>query len=288
VQYKTNPKTQRLDYDEIEKIALQHKPKLIITGGTAYPREINYQRMKQIAQKVGAYYLADIAHEAGLITAGMLDSPIGIADVVTLTTHKTLRSGRGALILGHQDIIKKINRAILPGLQGGPFNHSLAGICVGLGEALKPEFKVYAQQVIKNAQFLCLELQKYDFKIISGGTDKHLILIDLSDKPLLGKKFARALDYAGIVSNMNTMPQETRSPTDPSAIRFGTPWITTRGMKEKEMTLIARWINQTMEICSQWKDMQFPEFEEKVAESKDIKKIRQEVKELCLKFPLEF
>jgi len=232
VQYKTNPKNQLLDYDQIEKTALEHQPKLIITGGTAYPREINYQRMKEIAQKVGAFYLADIAHEAGLIAAGVNKSPVGIADVVTMTTHKTLRSGRGALILAQEEIIKKINRAILPGLQGGPFNHSIAGICVGLGEALKPEFKEYAQQVLNNAKFLCEELKKYDFNIVSEGTDKHLILINLTNKPILGKKFARALDYAGIIANMNTMPQEKNSPANPSALRIGTPWVTTRGMKE--------------------------------------------------------
>ncbi|PIZ50668.1 serine hydroxymethyltransferase [Candidatus Woesearchaeota archaeon CG_4_10_14_0_2_um_filter_33_13] len=287
VQYKTNPKTQLFDYDEIEKIAIEHKPKLIITGGTAYPREINYKRMKQIAEKVGAYYMADIAHEAGLIAAGVNSSPIGIADVVTMTTHKTLRSARGALIFANAELIKKINRAVLPGLQGGPFNHSIAGICVGLGEATKPEFKEYAQQVVKNAQKIAAELQKYDFKIVSGGTDKHLVLIDLSNKPLLGKKFARALDYAGIVANMNTMPQETRSPTDPSALRIGTPWITTRGMKEQEMEIIAKWINNVMDICAEWKDLKFDEFEEKIANNDKINKISSEVKELCIKYPLK-
>ncbi|MBU1974605.1 MAG: serine hydroxymethyltransferase [Nanoarchaeota archaeon] len=287
VQYKTNPLTQQFDYDEIERIALQHQPKLIITGGTAYPREIDYVRMKEIAQKVGAYYMADIAHEAGFIAAGVNKSPVGIADVITLTTHKTLRSARGALIIGPQELIKKIDRSILPGLQGGPFMHSIAGICVGLGEVLQPEFKEYASQVIKNAQFLCSELQKFDFKIVSGGTDKHLILIDLTNKPILGKKFARALDYAGIIANMNTMPQEKRSPADPSALRLGTPWITTRGMQETEMTLIAQWINQAMNLCSQWQDLDFAEFENQVAASTEIKQIAAEVKELCLRYPLE-
>jgi len=287
VQYKTNPNTQLFDYEEIERTALEHKPKLIITGGTAYPREIDYVRMKQIAEKVGAYYLADIAHEAGLIAAGVNKSPVGIADVVTMTTHKTLRSGRGALILSNQDMIKKINRSILPGLQGGPFNHSIAGICVGLGETLTPEFKEYAFQTVKNARFLCSELQKFDFKIVSGGTDKHLILIDLTNKPLLGKKFARALDYAGIIANMNTMPQETKSPANPSALRLGTPWITTRGMKESEMTLIAGWINSVMEICSSWNELEFVEFEEKVKSSTEIAEIANQVQELCMKFPLE-
>ena len=287
IQYKTSPQTQLFDYDEVERIAMEHKPKLIITGGTAYPRDIDYIRMKQIADKVGAYYLADIAHEAGLISAGAMSSPVGIADVVTMTTHKTLRSARGALILAHQDMIKKINRAILPGLQGGPFNNNISGICVGLGEALKPEFKEYAHQTIKNARHLCEELKKYNFQIVSGGTDKHLVLINLINKPILGKKFAKALDFAGIISNYNTMPQETRSPSDPSALRMGTPWLTTRGMKESQMGQIARWMNQVMEISTQWKDLEFKEFKEKAAESEELKHIALEVKDLCMQFPLD-
>jgi glycine hydroxymethyltransferase len=287
VQYKTNPTTQLFDYQEIERIALEHKPKLIITGGTAYPREIDYVKMKQIAEKVGAYYLADIAHEAGLIAAGVNKSPVGVADVVTMTTHKTLRAGRGALILANEEMIKKINRSVLPGLQGGPFNHSIAGICVGLGEALQPSFREYALQTVKNAQFLCSELQKYGFQIVSGGTDKHLILINLTNKKLLGKKFARALDYAGIIANMNTMPQEKKSPANPSALRLGTPWVTTRGMKESEMTLIAAWINSVMGICSEFSELEFADFEEKVKSSSEIAAIANQVQELCMKFPLE-
>ena len=273
------------NYDEIEKIAVEYKPKLIITGGTAYPRDIDYTKMKQIAKKVGALYLADIAHEAGLISAGVLNSPVGIADVVTLTTHKTLKSGRGSLILAHKDLIKKINRAILPGLQGGPFNNNIAGIATGLGEALQPEFKEYAAQVIKNAHFLCEELTKYNFKLVTGGTDKHLILIDLTNKPVLGKKFARALNEAGIIANYNTMPQETRSPADPSALRLGTPWITTRGMKEPEMTKIASWINQVMYISAKYASLEFKIFRNKIKADHEIMMITQEVKELCKKFP---
>jgi glycine hydroxymethyltransferase len=288
VQYKTNPNTQQFDYEKIAEIARIHKPKLIITGGTAYPREIDYKRMKNIAESVGAYYMADIAHEAGLIAAGVNSSPVGIADVVTMTTHKTLRSGRGSLILAHQDMIKKINRAVLPGLQGGPFNHCIAGICVGLGEVNSPKFKEYAQQVVKNARKIASELQKYDFNIVSGGTDKHLVLINLNNKPLLGKKFARALDYAGIVANMNTMPQETKSPANPSALRIGTPWLTTRGMKEEEMELIANWMNKVMNLCAVWQGLEFSDFEEEVAKNSDIANIALEVKEMCLKFPLEF
>ncbi len=288
VQYKTDPETQVFDYDEIEKIAKKHKPKLIITGGTAYPREINYKRMKEIADEVGALYMADIAHEAGLIAAGVNNSPVGIADIVTFTTHKTLRAGRGAIILAHKDLIKEINRGVLPGLQGGPFNNNIAGICVGLGEALKPEFKKYAAQVVKNAQVLAGELQGYGFKIVSGGTDKHLVLVDMTNKGIFGKYTARALDSSGIILNMNTMPGETRSPADPSAIRMGTPWITTRGMKEKEMKKIAKWINDTVEIIKEWKDLDFKEFQIKVNSDKGIQKIAREVKNLCKEFPLEF
>lgn len=287
VQYKTDPKTGLLYYDEIERIAKREKPQMIITGGTAYPREIDYKRMAKIAKSVGAYYLADIAHEAGLIGAGAMNSPVGIADVVTMTTHKTLRANRGAIILGKTELIKKINRAIFPGLQGGPHNHSIAGIAVALKEALTPEFKKYAKQVVKNAQTLAAELQKYNFEIVSGGTDKHLVLINLTNKGVFGKKYARALDYAGIIANMNTMPRETRPPADPSALRVGTPWITTRGMKEKEMKQIAAWMNQVMEIIKDWQGMDFEEFNKKVANNKEIQKITKEVEKLCKQFPLE-
>lgn len=287
IQYKTSPKNQLLNYKEVEKIALKYKPKLIIAGGTAYPRLIDHKKMKAIAKKVGAYYMADIAHEAGLIAAGVIPSPVGIADVVTLTTHKTLRSGRGAIIMAPEDLIKKINKAVLPGLQGGPHNHNIAGIAVGLGEVLKPSYKTYAKQVIANAQVLAKELQKYDFNLVSGGADKHLILINLSNKPVLGRPFSRALAYANIIANFNTMPQETRSPADPSALRLGTPWITTRGMKAKEMKQIAAWMNEVMEIAKEWKDLPFKEFNQTAKASKDIQKIAKQVTTLCKKFPLE-
>ncbi len=286
VQYKTDPATRMFDYEAIEQIAQQYKPKLLITGGTAYPRNIDYKKMRAIADSVGAYYMADIAHEAGLVAAGVVPSPVGIADVVTMTTHKTLRAGRGAIILASKDMIKKINRAVLPGLQGGPHNHNIAGICVGLGEALRPGFKTYAAGVVKNAQVLAEELKNHAFSIVSGGTDKHLVLIDLSDKPLLGKKFARALNYAGIVANANSVPQETRGPADPSGLRLGTPWLTTRGMKETEMKRIAAWIAEVMTIASQWKDLDFKAFEEQVIQSPAIVAIAEQVRELCAQFPL--
>jgi glycine hydroxymethyltransferase len=286
VQYKTNPKTRTFDYDEIEKAARQYKPKLLITGGTAYPRNIDYGRMREIASAVGAYYLADIAHEAGLIAAGVVPSPIGIADVVTMTTHKTLRAGRGAIILAEKDLMNDINRAILPGLQGGPHNHNIAGICVGLGEVLQPDFRPYAKAIINNAQTLAAELAKNKFNIITGGTDKHLILIDLTDKPLLGKKFSRALARAGIITNYSTMPQETRSPANPSALRLGTPWITTRGMGQAEMMLIADWIAQVMDFSAKWADLEFDQFEFKLRTSPDLENIVGKVRLLCDRFPL--
>lgn len=286
VQYKTDPVTRRFDYDAIEKIAQEYRPRLIITGGTAYPRNIDYRRLRAIADGVGAYYMADIAHEAGLVAAGVVPSPVGSADVVTMTTHKTLRSGRGAIILAHRDMIKKINRAVLPGLQGGPHNHNIAGMCVGLGEVLRPEFKVYAQQVLKNANALAESLKQYSFDVVSGGTDKHLILVDLTNQPLLGKKFARALNYAGVVANANSVPQETRSPADPSGLRLGTPWLTTRGMKETEMKYVAGWIDEVMEIASQWSSLDFTVFEEQVKQSPAIAHIASQVRQLCGQFPL--
>ncbi len=287
VQYKTSPETQLFDYDEVERIALEEKPKLIVSGGTSYPREIDYKRIRAIADKVGAYYLADIAHEAGLVGAGVNASPVGIADVVTFTTHKTLRCCRGGMILGKAELMKKIDRAVFPGIQGGPHNHSIAGIAVGLGEALKPEFKEYAQQIVTNAQAIAAALQEKGFEIVSGGTDKHLVLINLTSKGLFGKKYARALDHAGICANFNTMPQETRSPADPSALRIGTPWLTTRGMKEAEMQQIASWMDEVMEICKPWSDLSFEDFEKKVLESKEIQGIAESVKALCLEFPLD-
>jgi len=287
VQYKTDPETQQFNYDEVEKIAMEHKPKLIITGGTAYPREIDYYKMKQIAEKSGALYMADIAHEAGLIAAGVNYSPVGIADIVTMTTHKTLRAARGSIILAPKELIKKINRAVLPGFQGGPFNNNIAGITVGLGEALKPEFRKYAEQVLKNAGALAYQLNKWKFDVVSGGTDKHLVLVNMTNKGIFGKKTARALDHAGIICNKNTMPQETRSPLDPSAIRLGTPWVTTRGMKEEQMLKIADYINGVVEEIKGLADLEFDMFEAKVKELTTIKRIAGEIKKLCEQFPLE-
>jgi len=287
IQYKTDPKTGLFNYQEIETIAKAEKPKLIITGGTAYPREISYKKMKQIAQKVNAYYLADIAHEAGLVAGEAVSSPIGIADVVTFTTHKTLRATRGAIIMAKGELIESINKAVFPGLQGGPHNHSIAGIAVGLKEASSKSFKTYAKNIVINAKMLASELINKGFDVVSGGTDKHLILIDLRKEQLYGKKLAKALDYAGIIANMNTIPNETRAPADPSGIRLGTPIVTTRGMKAKEMKMIAEWIKKVLDISVKYKDLDSKNFEIAISKDKHIKLIAKEVEQLCKKFPLE-
>jgi glycine hydroxymethyltransferase len=287
VQYKVDPETHVFDYDEIERLVKKHQPKLLITGGTAYPQHIDYKRMKEIADSVGALYLADIAHEAGLVGAGVIPSPVGIADIVTMTTHKTLRSARGSIILAHKDIIKNINRAVLPGLQGGPFNNNIAGIGVGLGEALQPRFKEYAQQVVDNAKYLAEQFIQLDYRVISGGTEKHLVLVDMTNKGIFGKFTAKALDTAGIVLNMNTMPGETRSPADPSAIRMGTPFVTTQGMKQTEMKKIAEMIDAVVQDVAPHAELKFSEFMEAVEQSQTIADIKTEVEELTAKFPLE-
>lgn len=288
VQYKTDPATRTFNYETIEHIAREQKPKLIITGGTAYPRDIDYRRVRAIATSVGAAYLADIAHEVGLIAAGVLPSPVGIADVVTLTTHKTLRAGRGAIVLAHRDLIEKVNQALMPGLQGGPHNHNIAGLCVGLGEALRPEFTEYARQVVANAKAVGTALQVQGFEVVTGGTDKHLLVLDLTRQPLVGRKFARALAAAGIITNKSTMPQERRSPKDPSALRLGTPWVTTRGMREPEMEQIAAWMRGVMDTATTWAEVPFAEFEMQVQASPVLREIAASVRGLCQHFPLDF
>lgn len=261
----------RFNYDEVEKRALEEKPKIIISGGTAYPREINHRRMGQIAKKVGAYYMADIAHEAGLVLAGVNKSPFPYAQIVTTTTRKTLRGPIGAMIFSRKEFTDKIDRAVFPGLQGGPLNHSIAGIGVALGEAMKPSFKKYAAQVIKNAKTVARELIKKGYKVVSGGTDKHLILVDLRTKGLSGKDSALALEKANIIVNKNTVPGETSKPWDPSGIRLGTPSLTSRGMKEKEMVKIVSWIDKVL----------MNQDDEKL-----IKKVASQVKKFASKFPV--
>ena len=269
--YYVDSKTGVFNYDDVEKIAIAEKPKLIISGGTAYPREINHKRLKEIADKVGALYMADIAHEAGLVLAGVNSSPFEYADIVTMTTRKTLRGPIGAMIFSKIQYSEAVDKSVFPGFQGGPQNHTIAGIGVALYEAMQPEFIDYSKQVVKNAQVLAAELMKYGFNVLTGGTDKHLILIDLRNKNLAGTEVATALEDANIIINKNTVPGETGKPWKPSGIRMGTPSITTRGMKEPEMVKIAAFINTVVSNLDN---------------AKVIGEVGEEVKEMCGKWPI--
>lgn len=228
-----------IDYANVLEIAKQHKPKLIVAGASAYPREIDFKKFREIADEVGAYLMVDMAHIAGLVIAGLHPSPVPFADVVTTTTHKTLRGPRGGMILCKKELAKKIDKAIFPGTQGGPLEHVIAAKAVAFKEALQPEFKEYQKQIVKNAKALSNALMKEGFELVSGGTDNHLMLIDLTNKNLSGKEYEHLLEEIGITVNKNTIPNETRSPFITSGIRVGTPNITTRGMKEKQMEEIA-------------------------------------------------
>jgi glycine hydroxymethyltransferase len=259
VQYTTN-KEGFIEYEEIAKLAREHKPKLIVGGYTAYPRQVDWVKLREIADEVGAFLLADISHISGLVVSGDHPSPVGIADVVMTTTHKSLRGPRGALILCNgnpstplkklektkENIPSLIDRAIIPGLQGGPHNHQTAAIAVALKQALQPEFKEYGHQVLKNAKKLAAELMAKGFELVTGGTDTHLMVIDMTNKGLSGKQAEKALGLAGITVNKNTVPFDPRSPFDPSGIRLGTPALTTRGMEEEEMVQIAVWIEDAI------------------------------------------
>jgi len=271
VQYGVNRETGRIDMDEVRQLALQHKPKLIVAGFTAYPRDIEWKKFREIADEVGAIAMADISHTAGLVAGGVLESPVPYFDVITTTTHKTLRGPRGAMIMCKEKYAKAIDRAVFPGLQGGPHEHAIAGKAVAFKEALQPEFKTYAAQVKKNAHHLAEELEKRGFELVSGGTDTHLILADLTNKGVPGKDAQVALDKVGITLNKNTVPNDPRSPFDPSGIRLGTPAITTRGMKEPEMEKVAGWIDRTLS---------------NIDDDKALADIKEEVKTLCLKFPV--
>ncbi len=259
VQYTTD-KDGFLDYPAIAKLAKAEKPKFIMCGTTAYPRTIDWKKFREIADSVGAWLVADISHISGLIVAGVHPSPVGIVDVVMTTTHKTLRGPRGALILCNgnpsnplkkpertkENLPSLIDRAVIPGLQGGPHNHQTAAIAVALGEALTPEFKTYGKQIALNAKTLSEELISYGFNLVTGGTDNHLMVVDLNNKGISGKEGEKALGNAGITVNKNTVPFDPRSPYDPSGIRLGTPALTTRGMKQNEMKQIATWIEQAI------------------------------------------
>ncbi|MBT3704910.1 serine hydroxymethyltransferase [Candidatus Peregrinibacteria bacterium] len=271
VQYEVDKETGALDYDEIEKLAVEHKPKMIVAGFTAYPRDIDWKRFKEIADKVGAISFADISHTAGLIAGKALESPVPYFDIIMTTTHKTLRGPRGAIILCKEKYAKAINRAVFPGLQGGPHEHIIAAKAVAFGEALKPEFQEYAAQVITNARHLAEKLTEHGFELVSGGTDTHLILVDLTNKNVPGKQAQVALDKVGITLNKNTVPFDQRSPFDPSGIRLGTPAVTTRGMKEPEMEKIAGWIKEVID---------------NIEDEDTLTRIKKEVEEMCAGFPV--
>lgn len=271
VRYKTDA-TGKIDYVELEKMALKEKPKMILAGFSAYTRQLDYKKFAAIAKKVGAITMFDIAHIAGLIAGKAIPNPVPYFDIVTTTTHKTLRGPRGGMILCKKEFAKAIDKAAFPGFQGGPHMHQIAGKAVCFGEALKPSFKVYAKQILKNAKVLEQELQKYGFKIMFGGTDNHMILADVfGSKGVTGKEAEVALDKIGITINKNMIPDDPRSPMDPSGVRIGVPAITTRGMKEKEIKIISNWINAAIENHQ----------DEKV-----LREIHKEVITLCKKFPV--
>ncbi|MDO8583410.1 MAG: serine hydroxymethyltransferase [bacterium] len=300
VQY-TLGKDSRLDFDAIEKMAVLEKPDIIVCGFTAYPRIVDFKKFGAIADKVGAYLLADISHIAGLVASGVHPSPVPYVHVVTTTTHKTLRGPRGALIMvtkkglaKNPDLGKKIDSAIIPGLQGGPHDNQTAAIAVALKEAATPAFKKYGAQIVKNSKALAQELLKYNFDLVSGGSDNHLILIDLKNKKVNGSVAALALEVAGIVLNKNGVPFDTMPPFYPSGIRLGTPAITTRGMKEKEMKKIAGWMNEAInevskEVLPDDKEERrefFKKFKAEVYKNKKLLAIAKEIKSLCVKFPI--
>lgn len=270
IRYKTTAEG-LIDYDEIERMAREHHPKLILVGYSAYSREIDYARIKAIADEVGAFTMADIAHIAGLIAGGEMNNPVPLFDLVTTTTHKTLRGPRGGMIMCKAIHAKAVDKAIFPGLQGGPHENVIAAKAIAFLEALQPEFKTYAKQIRLNAKVLEHELSSKGFRLMFGGTDNHLLLIDVSPKNVTGGEAEKALDAVGITVNKNMIPDDTRPPLDPSGIRLGTPALTTRGMKEDEMKQIAKWIDEAITHRDN---------EEK------LERIRTEVKEMTKRFPL--
>ena len=247
VSYGLNAETQQIDYDQVYALAKEHKPQIIVVGASAYPRIIDFKRFGDIAKEVGAYLMADIAHIAGLIATGLHPSPVGIADFITSTTHKTLRGPRGGLIFAKEEFARALDKSIFPGTQGGPFMHVIAAKAVCFGEALKPQFTDYQQQTIKNAKVLAEEMIGFGYDLISGGTDNHLILIDLTPKGITGRDAEQALGKAGIYVNKNTVPFEKRSAQVTSGLRIGTPALTTRGMKETEIKTISNLINRVLD-----------------------------------------
>jgi glycine hydroxymethyltransferase len=270
IRYEVDRTSHRIDYDAVRDLARKERPRIIVTGATAYPRQFDFKAFAEIAKEVGAYLLADISHIAGLVVAGAHPDPVPYADVVMTTTHKTLRGPRGAMILCRKEIADKIDKAVFPGLQGGPHNHTTAAIAVALKEAATPEFREYGHQIVRNARALAGEMLERGFDLVSGGTDNHLILADLTNKKVIGKKAAQALDRAGIICNYNTVPYDPRKPFSPSGIRLGTPAVTARGMAEGEMRRIGAWIDQVIA---------------RVDDEAAITRIADEVREFCRGFP---
>jgi len=249
VQYSVRREDGRVDFDEVRDMARRERPRIIFCGGTAIPRTIDFPAFASIAREVDAVLVADIAHIAGLIAGGAHPSPVGHAPVITTTTHKTLRGPRGAMIMSDAEHAKALDRAVFPGLQGGPHNHTTAGIAVALGEAATPAFASYARQIVANAVALASALVERGFDLVTGGTDNHLILVDLTGKGIGGKPAAKALDRAGIECNYNAVPYDTRKPFDPSGIRLGTPALTTRGLTEAHMPQVAAWIDEAVDAA---------------------------------------
>ncbi|MGH9595851.1 MAG: serine hydroxymethyltransferase [Edaphobacter sp.] len=269
--YQVRKDTETIDYDELEATAQREKPKVIVGGGSAYPRQFDFPRMRAIADKVGAYFMVDMAHFAGLVAGGVHPSPVPHAHVVTSTTHKTLRGPRAGLILCQQDLAAGIDRSVFPGQQGGPLMHIVAAKAVAFKEALQPEFAIYAQQVVANAKVLAEAIAAEGYRVVSGGTDTHVMLIDVFQKGMFGSEAEHALGEAGITVNKNAIPYDTNPPMKPSGIRIGTPALTTRGMKEPEMLVIAGWIAQALEHR---------------ADAAKLHRIRGQVFEMAEKFPL--
>lgn len=273
--YHVDKKTLVFDYDQIERQAKKFKPQIIISGGTAYPRTINHKRLSQIAKKSGAYYMADIAHEAGLIAAGAHPTPFPYCDVATFTTHKTFRGPRGAVIVARKKLMDQINFSVFPGLQGGPHLHTISGIAVAAGEIMTPAYRRWAKQVVVNARVLAKELIKGGLSVVSGGTDKHLVLVDLRPQNLDGWTVAWALEVANIIANRNTVPYDTALPYYPSGLRLGTPALTTRGMKEKDMKKIGAWILAVVRYCEKAK---FPRSRQTILSDRWLQRLGREVK----------
>lgn len=270
-QYEVDSETGRIDMEKVREVALKEKPKMIVAGYSAYSREIEWEKFKAIADEVGAFTFADIAHTAGLIAAGELNNPVPIFDVVSTTTHKTLRGPRGAMIMCKEQFAKQVNKAVFPGMQGGPHDHITAAKAVAFGEALRPEFKDYAKQVILNAKTMAEEFLKLGYRVISGGTDNHLMVVDMTSKGISGKDAEAVLDRCGISVSRSTIPNDPNPPMNPSGVRFGTPAITTRGMKQEEIKKIVGWINSAIEQRE---------------EIEMLESIKKQVKEMCENFPI--